>query len=71
MGSESGIICSPEQTSLACIDTACSSVQIIDRYCLNHCMVVHEEALVIDTEAPTLAVNHLEEMLGYRHGRMQ
>lgn len=59
MGSESGISCSPEQTSLVCINTASSSVQITDRYCLDHHVVVHEEALVIEIETPTISVNIL------------
>lgn len=70
MGSESGISCYPEQTSLACINTACSSVHVIDRYCLDHCMVVHEEALVIEMETSTLSVKQLEEILEYREERI-
>lgn len=46
IGSEPGISCSHEQTLPVCINTVCSSVQIIDRYSLDHHMAVHEEALV-------------------------
>lgn len=42
---ESGINCSPAQASFTCINTVCSSVQIIDRDCLDHHMLVYKEAL--------------------------
>lgn len=52
------------RTSLACINTACSPVQI-DRDCLDHHMIVHEEASVTEIKTPPHSVNHLE-ILAYR-----